>query len=1417
MAEAGEITELLKRVKNGDAEAEAELLARVYPDLKRIAANRLWRETPGHGLQVTELVNEAYMRIFGSGRPVDWQNRAHFFAVIAQQMRNILMDQARQRHRGGPVSVALDDAPPGLPAIPDAFTGVEVLALDNALQQLEAIDSRAARVVVMRFFGGLTLEETAKTLNIPPNTAKRDWRFAKAWLYEKLKGGVSTDLTQKTPERRKEIDRIFQEALELKVSARLAFLNQACADDSTLRREVEAQLMAYEQSQGFLEAPAEQAAAMLADALEWTATLTDEELQDVRQPSQLKAGELLDGRYLIERVLGKGAFGGIYLARDTKLDLPVAVKLQSTGTQDSQRDTWIEKQLKDETIALLRIRHPNIVQLLDAGKLADGRFYLVMEYITGESLRSAMSPEGMDFGHAASLLRQLGQALTAIHQQGIIHCDLKPENIMLQRSGDEDLVKLIDFGIAKVIEAPAQSPRETSGIAGTPSYMAPEQVIGKPSFASDTYSLGVIAYEMLTGRRPFPYDSIYQLHELQRAEVKVNPRDLRPSLPGAAQAAILKALSFAEHDRYSQAKDFTESLAQALTAEVVSFTPPPSISIPIKSDLSVVNDPSQTDSAIDKLGDESDKDSNLNETVQRKRATRQSKPSDLKSTKDIGSLFSAVEHWPVIANADPAFDEIVLAEERNLHAVEKVERFVQAFGKPYRELAYHVALPLVLTPELVNHIRTEFLLDRVGWVAEADLLLSDLCREVGYETYVLDEDVRALLLKQGRESLGDQRMKEVAHRVYNYLSHVVYSSPLLTAEDLKAERWQAMVYLDHHREAAAKEMAASFAAAGGSAEQATPVTGGQSVNWGELARIAHLVRGVQEQLLQDQSDELARLVEYAGTAKQIADLRAGTLNPSELQLQNLAGQVEVFGTKLVSLNDLVGLIGLGRPIETTPVVRPEQSDNVDLPTKLMKFLDNSSELNRAVSLREFVSTLLERERIPENVQARLLEGLARIAFQIQGLGIRDKKDDEPQAMPKVEAQTFLSETLLNLAVRLGILSISELVSFTHQVLQKYFAAKFMDGEIRAGRLKATDIWRPENWWKRTNWEETAILLAGFYSDDCSTLVEWIAEANPEIAAQCVARSGAAPAEATKERLRTKWIPRLTDLKNDPEPQARAAVGRALAITGWDNRQGIGVIVRNGVTLPDFDWVRIPAGKFQYGDATVRGDAKPQKLSLPEFFISRFPVTYAQFQTFVDDPKGIADARWFEGLTDDDSERQPGDQAFKFGNHPRETVSWYQAMAFCRWLSWRMGATYDLKKVADWAVRLPTEFEWEKAARGTDGRLYPYEGEFDPKKSNVYDTGIGQTSAVGIFPNGASPYGVEEMSGNVLEWCLSDYRKPQTDARKENLRKAQYRVLRGGSWFNVQLDARAVYRYNNLPAFRVNLTGFRLVVLRPPSS
>jgi formylglycine-generating enzyme required for sulfatase activity len=371
-------------------------------------------------------------------------------------------------------------------------------------------------------------------------------------------------------------------------------------------------------------------------------------------------------------------------------------------------------------------------------------------------------------------------------------------------------------------------------------------------------------------------------------------------------------------------------------------------------------------------------------------------------------------------------------------------------------------------------------------------------------------------------------------------------------------------------------------------------------------------------------------------------------------------------------------------------------------------------------------------------------------------------------------------------------------------------------------LKATDIWPADRWWERTNWEEAVILLAGLYGDDCTKVVEWTARANPEAAARCVTLSGAALAEATRDRLRSEWIARLTDLKRDPRPEARAAVGRALGLTGWDNRKGVGVVrvslgSGSSVLLPDIEWVEIPGGEFKYGD-TSEYAAKPRMLTLPTFHISRYPVTCAQYQAFLDDPEGCADPRWIEGLAAGEDDRRVSEQYFKYANHPRDTVSCRQAMAFCRWFSWRLGGGSDLKKVDEWAVRLPTEFEWEKAARGTDGRVYPYEGDFDAPKCNAWETGLHQTSAVGIFPNGASPYGVMDMSGNVWEWCLSDYDKPATEALKENLRSEGIRVLRGGSWLNFRDYARAVYRYVIHPSIRNLNVGFRVVgvVVGPPS-
>lgn len=182
---APNVTELLIAWSGGDADALEKLAPLVYEQLHRSARHYIAGERPGHQLQATALVNEAYLRLVESQR-MDWQNRAHFFAVSAQLMRRILVDFARssksEKHGGNLKQTALDDAlVVGGP--PDS----DLVALDDALTDLAAMDSRMAQVVEMRFFGGLTEEEIAGVLKISVDTVQRDWKSARAWLYSQLR------------------------------------------------------------------------------------------------------------------------------------------------------------------------------------------------------------------------------------------------------------------------------------------------------------------------------------------------------------------------------------------------------------------------------------------------------------------------------------------------------------------------------------------------------------------------------------------------------------------------------------------------------------------------------------------------------------------------------------------------------------------------------------------------------------------------------------------------------------------------------------------------------------------------------------------------------------------------------------------------------------------------------------------------------------------------------------------------------------------------------------------------------------------------------------------------------------------------------------------------------------------------------
>lgn len=191
---SGEVTQLLVELSKKNPDAEARLIPLVYDHLHRLAASYIKSERPGHTLQATGLVNEAYLRLV-SQEPTEWRDRTHFFGIAARLMRQILVEHARARHaakRGGasPMFVPLSD---GLDI--SAARSRELVELDDALQCLEQLDPQQSRIVELRFFGGMTVEQTAEELGISPRTVKRDWAIARAWLHGELSRSNGTEFS----------------------------------------------------------------------------------------------------------------------------------------------------------------------------------------------------------------------------------------------------------------------------------------------------------------------------------------------------------------------------------------------------------------------------------------------------------------------------------------------------------------------------------------------------------------------------------------------------------------------------------------------------------------------------------------------------------------------------------------------------------------------------------------------------------------------------------------------------------------------------------------------------------------------------------------------------------------------------------------------------------------------------------------------------------------------------------------------------------------------------------------------------------------------------------------------------------------------------------------------------------------------
>jgi hypothetical protein len=299
---------------------------------------------------------------------------------------------------------------------------------------------------------------------------------------------------------------------------------------------------------------------------------------DPAEPHDPVLGRVFLDRYRVVRKLEDRAGGGLYLAQHVLVDRPVAVEIVDTV---QARPAAID-QFLDESRTVARIGHENVIEIFNGGRAAPGSVFLAMEYLEGAALSTTLAKEGpLLWDRAQNIVQQIAAGLAAVHRHGIVHRDLRPENVRLvPRAGRRDFVKLLDFGVARVRAADAADTDEGS-FGGAPAYLAPELAqAGAVDHRADVYALGCLTYEMVTGRPPFVADSVLDLLSKHQTETPAPPSSLRPAgtLPAELDAVVLRALEKDPAKRWPDMAAFRDAVArcrltrrQSVRVEALAF------------------------------------------------------------------------------------------------------------------------------------------------------------------------------------------------------------------------------------------------------------------------------------------------------------------------------------------------------------------------------------------------------------------------------------------------------------------------------------------------------------------------------------------------------------------------------------------------------------------------------------------------------------------------------------------------------------------------------------------------------------------------------------------------------------------------------------------------------------------------------
>jgi formylglycine-generating enzyme required for sulfatase activity len=758
-------------------------------------------------------------------------------------------------------------------------------------------------------------------------------------------------------------------------------------------------------------------------------------------------------------------------------------------------------------------------------------------------------------------------------------------------------------------------------------------------------------------------------------------------------------------------------------------------------------------------------------------------------------------------------------------AEQMVERFVDRFQPSYRLLAYYAALPLLLTPELVNYLRVEFLRDEnVPWEAEVDLLLSDLCRQVGYELYAMDTAVRAYLLEEMKRELGIEKMQEVAKSLIGYIRYLFQNNPSISAKELQAQQWAAMVYLEETREQVVREIAEGFE------NYATSATGKGLVNLADLARLANITKELAPEL-----GEYQVLVDYANILSRLL------ANDEEMRSEDLMRDYNILPDKKLDLpqslipdkfkpHSQAYLSPFGRKGSIT---NPEDFFGREA---LIEEIFQLLAVGRSISLvgesgigkssilrqicnrgKERLWSINESERNFAYLDLQLIENEADFyKYLCDELGIPTVREYELyralenkyyvvciDEIEKLTNSNFSSDILAQLRGLAQNDAHIQLVIASRSYLDNLFPSSEEATSTIANIFTVLNI-------PHFSFDETLNFIK-------SRLIGTGLEFNEQQINQLLAETQGHPGrlQEAAAKLYKQIISSRAEVVNlFPELNIfqfeTATVNNQGKITQREQLQAryFAEPLSNNITL---EMVEIPAGTFIMGapasEEKSSDDERPQhEVNIPSFFMGKYPVTQAQW-------------KFVAALPQVNRKLKPDPFRFKGENRPVEQVSWFDAVEFCDRISQYTGKNY----------RLPSEAEWEYACRA--GTITPFHfGETITSELANYNaeeytygagkkgTNRGKTTEVGHFGVG-NAFGLYDMHGNVWEWCAdqwhSNYEGAPTDGSawiddNSNNNNNQSRLLRGGSWYYYPEHCHSAYRNFSNPVSDIFTIGFRLV-------